>query len=83
MLFFYDTPGFDEAFGTLILGSPFILGMLVLIYYIIGAVLAIWVYKNAKKRNMKYKLWLYGTLLSGFIGFLVYLTVRDPLPKKD
>jgi glucose uptake protein GlcU len=79
MLFFYDKPGFDEGLGAFIFSSPAMLGMIVLVYFLIGAGLAIWSYKNAKKRNMKYKAWLLAILLTGFIGFLVYLTIRDPL----
>lgn len=78
MLFFYNKPGFDEGLGAFIFGNPPILGMLVLVYFLIGAVLAIWSYKNAKKRKMKYKAWLVAILFSGFIGFLVYMTIRDP-----
>ncbi len=79
MLFFYDKPGFDEGLGAFIFGNPPILGMIVLVYFLIGAVLSIWSYKNARKRNMKYKAWLIAILLTGFIGFLVYMTIRDPL----
>jgi glucose uptake protein GlcU len=78
LLFFYKKPGFDEGLGAFIFGNPPILGMLVLVYFLIGAVLAIWSYKNAKKRKMKYKAWLVAILFSGFIGFLVYMTIRDP-----
>ena len=78
MLFFYDKPGFDEGLGTFLL-TPAMMGVLVLIYFAIGVVLAIWVYSNAKKRNMKSRDWLIAVILSGFIGFLVYLTIRDPM----
>ena len=83
LLFFYDKPGFDEGFGALILGSPAIIGVIILGYFIIGAILAVWSYRNAKLRNMKYKSWLIAILLTGFIGFLVYLTIRDPIPSKQ
>ena len=79
----YNEPGFDEGLGALILGSPLIIGLIVLGYYIIGAVLAIWSYINAKQRKMKYKSWLIAILLSGIIGYLVYMTVRDPIPLKQ
>jgi glucose uptake protein GlcU len=82
LFFFYNKPGFDEGLGALILGNPLILGMIALGYFIFGAILAIWAYRNAKKRHMKYKSWLLAILLTGFIGFLVYLTIRDPLSAK-
>ena len=78
----YNKPGFDEGLGALIFSSPLILGMIVLVYFCIGAVLAIWAYYNAKKRKMKDKSWLLAILLTGFIGFLVYLTIRDPVPQQ-
>ncbi|MFX1574885.1 MAG: hypothetical protein ACFFB0_19280 [Promethearchaeota archaeon] len=83
MLFFYDEPGFDEGLGALILGSPVIIGLIVLGYFILGAILAFWSYRNAKQRKMKYKYWLIAILLTGFIGYLVYMTVRDPMPLKQ
>lgn len=79
MLFFYDKPGFDEGLGALIFNSPLILGAIILGYFIIGAILAVWVYINSRKRGMKYKIWFLGVILTGFIGFLVYMTIRDPL----
>ena len=81
MLFFYDKPGFDEGLGAFLLTPP-MMGVLVLIYFAIGVVLAIWVYLNAKKRNMKSRNWLIAIILSGFIGFLVYLTIREPLQQQ-
>ena len=81
MLFFYDKPGFDEGLGAFLLTPP-MMGVLVLIYFAIGVVLAIWVYSNAKKRNMKSRNWLIAIILSGFIGFLVYLTIREPLQQQ-
>ncbi|MEJ2293750.1 MAG: hypothetical protein P8Y23_03190 [Candidatus Lokiarchaeota archaeon] len=81
MLLFYDKPGFDEGLGAFIFGHPAILGVLILVYFLIGAILAIWAYRNARRRNMKYKEWLIAILLTGFIGFLVYMTIRDPLVK--
>ncbi|MFX1339749.1 MAG: hypothetical protein ACFFDK_14145 [Promethearchaeota archaeon] len=78
MLFFYDKPGFDEQFGNTVFSSILIPIIIVLIYYIIGLILALWVYKNTKKRNMNSKGWFIGILLTGLIGFIVYLTIRDP-----
>ncbi len=48
---------------------------------IIWIVLAIWVYKDAKKRNMDNPvLWLIITLLLGLIGLIIYLVVRPKEP---
>ena len=82
MLFVYDKPGFDEQFGNMVFSSILIPIMIILLYYIIALVLALWVNKNSKKRNMNSKGWFIGVLLTGLIGFIVYLAIRDPLPTK-
>ena len=82
MLFFYDTPGFDEAFGNMILNSPTNMLIIALVYYLIALVSAIWTSKNANKRGMMYKYWFLGVLLTGIIGLLVFLTIRDPIPSE-
>lgn len=44
---------------------------------IIGIALAIWVYKDAKKRDMNAAVWLLIVLLTGCCGCIIYLIVRD------
>lgn len=51
-----------------------ILGVL---FFIIGIALAVWVYKDAKKRDMNAAVWLLIVLLTGCIGCIIYLIVRD------
>ena len=46
------------------------------VFLIIGILLAIWVYKDAKKRNMNAVLWLIIVLIFGCCGCIVYLIVR-------
>ena len=50
--------------------------VMVLIFFIIGILLAIWVYKDAKKREMNAVLWLIIVLIFGCCGCIVYLIVR-------
>jgi uncharacterized membrane protein len=50
--------------------------IIIIISFIIGILLAIWVYKDAKKRNMNAVLWLIIVLIFGCCGCLVYLIVR-------
>jgi hypothetical protein len=58
-------------------------GMIVIIlvflavFYIIGILIAIWVYKDAKKRDMNAAVWLLIVLLTGCCGCIIYLIVRD------
>jgi hypothetical protein len=48
-----------------------------IVFFIIGLLLAIWVYKDAKKRDMNAAVWLLIVLLTGPIGCIIYLVVRD------
>jgi len=51
--------------------------ILVVVFFIIGIALAVWVYKDAKKRDMNAAVWLLIVLLTGCIGCIIYLIVRD------
>jgi len=50
--------------------------MFFLVYYILWILLAVWVYGDAKKRGENAALWVLIVLLTGIIGFIVYLIVR-------
>jgi TctA family transporter len=52
-----------------------IIGLIVT--YVIFFLIAIWVYKDAKKRDMNATVWLLIVLLTGCIGCIIYLVVRD------
>jgi uncharacterized membrane protein YhaH (DUF805 family) len=60
------------VFGGIIL---FIIGL-----FVVWILLAVWVYRDAKKRGMEATLWLLLVLLTGFIGLIVYLIVRREHP---
>jgi len=70
MIFQYDP-------FALLAGIWLILIVLVVVYYIIGILIAVWVYKDAKKRDMNAAVWLLIVLLTGCIGCIIYLVVRD------
>jgi hypothetical protein len=57
-------------------------GIILLILGLIAVwiLLAVWVYRDAKKRGMEATLWLLLVLLTGFIGLIVYLIVRREHP---
>ena len=63
---------------SLLLGGMmlFIIGGVV-IFYIIAILIAIWVYKDAKKRDMNAAVWLLIVLLTSCLGCIIYLVVRD------
>ena len=52
--------------------------VIVIIFYGIGLVLAIWIYTDAKKRDKDSALtWFLLVLLTSCIGCIIYLLVRD------
>jgi len=58
-------------------GLYLIIIVIVAIYWIVALLLCIWVYKDAKKRDMNATMWLLIVLLTGCIGCIIYLVVRD------
>jgi hypothetical protein len=48
------------------------------IWFIIGILICIWVYKDAESRGMSGVLWLILVLFLGIIGLIIYLVVRKP-----
>jgi TctA family transporter len=72
-------PGdFGYAFLAFLVFGGFILLIIGLIA--VWILLAVWVYRDAKKRGMEATLWLLVVLLTGFIGLIVYLIVRRDHP---
>ena len=57
-----------------------ILIVIILVSCILQIVIAVWIYNDAKKRNMEATMWLAVALLAGCIGCIIYLIVRDPVP---
>lgn len=63
--------------GGLFAGLWLMILIPVIIYYVVGILIAVWVYKDAKKRDMNAAVWLLIVLLTGCIGCIIYLVVRD------
>ncbi len=51
--------------------------IIIIITYLIGIGLAVWVYNDAKRRNMDATMWLLIVLLTSCIGCIIYLIVRE------
>ena len=51
--------------------------IIIVITYVITIALAVWVYNDAKKRDMNAEVWLLVVLLTSFIGCIIYLIVRE------
>ena len=68
-------PTLDPA--ALFTGIYLIIIVIAIVSLIISLLIAIWVYKDAKKRDMNATMWLLIVLLTGCIGCIIYLVVRD------
>jgi hypothetical protein len=64
-----DTLGFSVTIWSILTGF--------VISFVIGIILAVWVYKDAKKRDMDAAVWLLIVLITGCIGCIIYLIVRE------
>ncbi len=71
MLFTFPDP--FAALGFLLI-IPIILAI---VWFVVALIIAIWVYKDAKKRDMNAAVWLLIVLVTGCIGCIIYLVVRD------
>lgn len=49
----------------------------IVIIYVIAILIAVWVYNDAKKRDMNAAVWLLIVLLTSCIGCIIYLIVRE------
>ncbi|MFX1357169.1 MAG: hypothetical protein ACFFA8_07765 [Promethearchaeota archaeon] len=63
--------------GGLFAGLWLMILIPVIIYYVVAILLCVWVYKDAKKRDMNAAVWLVIVILTGCIGCIIYLVVRD------
>ena len=58
-------------------GLMLLLIIVPIVICLIDLILAIWVYKDAKKRDMNAAVWLLIVLFFPCIGCIIYLVVRD------
>ena len=66
-------------FQSTVMLTPIMIGIIItlIIFWVIAIGLAVWVYKDAKKKDMNAAVWLLIVLLSGCIGCIIYLIVRE------
>lgn len=50
--------------------------LLPLLWFVVGIILCIWVYRDAQSRGMNGVMWLIVVLIAGLIGFIIYMVVR-------
>ncbi|GAJ24816.1 unnamed protein product [marine sediment metagenome] len=51
--------------------------IIIVIICVISIAIAVWVYNDAKRRDMNAVVWLLIVLLTSFIGCIIYLIVRE------
>lgn len=68
-----NTFSFMNSFGNTLI----IILLILFIWYIFAIILANWVYKDAQKRIYNENIWILIVLISGIIGFLLYILHRD------
>lgn len=56
---------------------------LTIIPFIIGILIAIWMYKDAKKRDENAVLWLIVGLLLGIIGLIIWIVIRPDMAEVE
>jgi heme/copper-type cytochrome/quinol oxidase subunit 2 len=57
-------------------GLSLIFCLIPIVWFVIGILLCIWVYRDAESRGMNGVLWLIVVLIAGIIGLIIYLVVR-------
>ncbi len=67
---------FPDPFA-LLAGLYLMIIILLVVWFVVALLIAIWVYKDAKKRDMNAAVWLLIVLVTGCIGCIIYLVVRD------
>jgi len=56
--------------------------ILPIIWFIIAILIAIWVYRDAEKRDSSGGLWLIIVIFTGIIGLIIWFVVRPPIGGK-
>ncbi len=69
----FTLPDYTDILGPLMM----IYVVVLIVSCVISLLIAIWVYKDAKKRDMNAPVWLLIVLVTGCIGCIIYLVVRD------
>ena len=76
----YDWYG-DQDAGWALFGLGLVC-ILPIIWFIIAILIAVWVYRDAEKRDSSGALWLIIVIFTGIIGLIIWLIVRPPIGGK-
>jgi ABC-type transport system involved in multi-copper enzyme maturation permease subunit len=55
----------------------FLLILFIFFWFVVGILICLWVYRDAKSRGMEGALWVLIVLVANVIGLIVYLIVRE------
>ncbi len=72
-------PLFYSGYEMLVFFPLMIIILISILSCALQIVLGVWVYYDAKKRNMNAATWVAITLIGGCIGCIIYLVVREPV----
>jgi len=67
----------ETTLGPMFAITWFSVIIIIVIICVISIAIAVWVYNDAKKRDMNAAMWLLIVLLTSFIGCIIYLIVRE------
>jgi len=74
--YYSDTSSDMALFGAL--GAITCL-VIIIVWFVIWILVAIWVYRDAEKRGKSGALWLIIVILLGLLGIIIWLVVRPPI----
>jgi hypothetical protein len=57
--------------------------IIIIVVLVIWLLVSIWVFRDARRRDMNGALWLVVVLVGSLIGLIVYIVVREKEPGKD
>ncbi|KYK26652.1 hypothetical protein AYK20_03315 [Thermoplasmatales archaeon SG8-52-1] len=70
----------NETFFVLSLSLSYFY-IYIVVWFVLWLLVAIWVYKDAEKREKSGVMWIIIVILLGVIGFIIWLLVRGEVPK--
>ena len=69
----------ETCFALLLVLSP--VYIFVIVWFVLWLLVAVWVYKDAQKRDKNGVLWFIIVIIIGIIGFIIWLLLRGEVPK--
>jgi len=68
-----------SSYSSDLLWVPLVIFSIYAIIFIVWILVAVWVYKDAKKRKENAALWAIIVFIAGLIGILIWIALRPPI----